>query len=240
MVGTVKNSMFHHLRVNHPMVRKNEFNLIENDSFGFFNRVILGPPRLMFVLRITFEDSQELAIYSDQTWKGRQGSIVHDSVYNGEIVDNRYDRPNWAQVGFNDTLSLWITPEIMPPPVNVTANGQMTLQDMPPIRAGVDALQFEIDNPSEIINSYLTKEDIGDIQGGQLHDGGVLKPVSVSTPVLGVHTFDMGQNMVGWCRFHFHGPRGLGIYIRHAEVLAQPVIASKYDRLKLIKLYFRV
>ncbi|CAF0891622.1 unnamed protein product [Adineta ricciae] len=186
-----------------------------------------GPPRLMFVLRITFEDSQELAIYSDQTWKGRQGSIVHDSVYNGEIVDSRYDRPNWAQVGFNDTLSLWITPEIMPPPVNVTANGQMTLQDMPPIRAGIDALQFEIDNPSEIINSYLTKEDIGDIQGGQLRDGGVLKPVSVSTPVLGVHTFDMGQNMVGWCRFHFHGPRGLGIYIRHAEVLAQPVVASK-------------
>jgi alpha-L-rhamnosidase len=32
--------------------------------------------------------------------------------------------------------------------------------------------------------------------------------------------------MVGWCRFNFHGPRGLGIYIRHAEVLAQPVVSS--------------
>ncbi len=181
----------------------------------------------MFVLRIVFENSEDMSIYSDQTWKGRLGSILHDSVYNGEIVDSRYDRPNWAQVGFNDSLSLWLTPEIMPSPINVTANGQLTLQDMPPIRAGPEALHFEIDNPSEIGNSYLSKEDLGDIKGGQLHDGGILKPISVSTAILGVHTFDMGQNMVGWCRFHFHGPRGQGIYIRHAEVLAQPVESTK-------------
>ncbi|CAF3871451.1 unnamed protein product, partial [Rotaria magnacalcarata] len=74
--------------------------------------------------------------------------------------------------------------------------------------------------------SYLTKKDFNDIQGARLHDGGILKPISVSTPVLGVHTFDMGQNMVGWCRFHFRGPRGLGIYIRHAEILAQPVVST--------------
>ncbi|CAF4188391.1 unnamed protein product [Rotaria sordida] len=185
-----------------------------------------GPPRLLFVLQIVFENTNDMVIYSDQTWKGRLGSILHDSVYNGEIVDNRYDRPNWAQVGFNDTLSLWLTPEILPSPVNITANGQMTLQDMPPIRAGPDALHFEINNPLELENSYLLKEDLSDIIGAQLHDGGILKPISVSTPVLGVHTFDMGQNMVGWCRFHFHGPRGLGIYIRHAEALAQPVVST--------------
>jgi hypothetical protein len=167
-----------------------------------------------------------MSIYSDQTWQGRQGSIVHDSVYNGEMVDDRNDRPNWAQVGFNDTLSLWITPEIMSSPFNATQNGQFTLQDMPPIRAGPDALHFEINDPSTMKNSYLSKEDIGDIQGGRLHDGGILKPISVSSPVLGVHIFDMGQNMVGWCRFNFHGSRGLGIYIRHAEVLAQPVVSS--------------
>ena len=183
----------------------------------------------MFVLHIVFQNSDVQVVYSDQTWQGRQGSIVHDSVYNGEMVDNRNDRPNWAQVGFNDSLSLWITPEIMPPPVNVPADGQMTLQDMLPIRAGPDAIHFEINNPAEIMNSFLSKEDIGDIKGGNLHDGGLLKPVSVSSPCLGVHVFDMGQNMVGWCRFHFHGPKGVGIYIRHAEVLAQPVVASRYD-----------
>ncbi|CAF3685894.1 unnamed protein product [Adineta steineri] len=186
-----------------------------------------GPPRLMFALSIVFVSSETMSVVSDQTWKGRQGSIVHDSVYNGEIVDSRNDRVDWAKVGFNDSFSLWVTPEIMQSPINVAANGQLSLQDMPPIRAGVDALQFEIGNPLNLENSYLSKEDLAGIQGGNLHDGGVLKPISVSTPVLGVHTFDMGQNMVGWCRFHFHGPRGLGIYIRHAEVLAQPVDSTK-------------
>jgi hypothetical protein len=174
-------------------------------------------------------------VYSDQTWQGRQGSIVHDSVYNGEIVDCRNDRPNWAQVGFNDSLSLWIAPEIMTPPVKVPP-GLFTLQEMLPIRAGPDALHFEINNPLEMKNSYVSKKDIGDIKGGDLTDGGVLKPVSVSTPVLGIHTFDMGQNMVGWCRFHFHGPRGLGIYIRHAEVLAQPVVSTRYELKNSFKL----
>lgn len=181
----------------------------------------------MFILHIIFQDSTDTYIYSDQTWQGRQGSIVHDSVYAGEVVDQRNDRPNWAQVGFNDSLSLWITPEILSPPFDVAQNGTFLAQDMPPIRAGPDALHFEVDHPFQTKNSYLSKEDMGHIEGGDLHDGGILKPISVSSPVLGVFTFDLGQNMVGWCRFHFRGPRGVGIYIRHAEILAQPVVASK-------------
>ncbi|CAF3720497.1 unnamed protein product [Rotaria sp. Silwood1] len=177
-----------------------------------------GPPRLMFALHIIFENSDQMNVYSDQTWKGRQGSIIHDSVYNGEIVNARYDRPNWTQVGFNDSLSLWITPEILPSPVNINANGQLTLQDMPPIRAGSDALHFEVEHGVDEKKSYLSNEEIGNILGASLKDRGVLQPISVSTPVLGVHTFDMGQNMVGWCRFKFRGPRGIGIYIHHAEV----------------------
>lgn len=180
----------------------------------------------MFVLRIIFENSDDMNIYSDQTWKGRQGSIIHDSVYNGEIVDGRYDRPNWAQYGFNDSLSLWITPEILPSPVNIAINGQLTLQDMPPIRSGPDALHFEVKHAMDEKKSYLSKEEIENILGRSLKDGGILKPISVSTPVLGVQTFDMGQNMVGWCRFKFRGPLGVGIYIRHAEVLSQPVVST--------------
>ncbi len=43
----------------------------------------------------------------------------------------------------------------------------------------------------------------------------------------GVHTYDLGQNMAGWCRFRFHGPSGFGTYIRHGEVLVQPVVSTK-------------
>ncbi|CAF2739263.1 unnamed protein product [Rotaria sp. Silwood2] len=188
-----------------------------------------GPSRLMFVLHVIFEDTDQMNVYSDQTWKGRQGSIIHDSVYNGEIVDARYDHVNWAQVGFNDSLSLWITPEILSSPVNIATNGQLTLQDMPLIRAGLDALRFEVEHGVDEKKSYLSKEEIGNIFGASLKDGRVLKPISVSTPFFNVHTFDMEQNMVGWCRFKFRGPRGVSIYIRHAAVLSQPVVSTGYD-----------
>ena len=195
--------------------------------------LLIGPPRLMFVLRIIFENSDQMNIYSDQTWKGRVGSILHDSVYHGEIVDARYDRVNWAQVGFNDSLSLWITPEILPSPVNIDEGGQMALQDMPPIRAGPDALHFEIEHEINERTSYLLKEEIGPMLGASLEDGGILHPISMSIPGLGVHTFDLGQNMVGWCRFKLLGPAGVGIHIRHAEVLSQPVVSTGFVNTQL-------
>jgi alpha-L-rhamnosidase len=46
-----------------------------------------------------------------------------------------------------------------------------------------------------------------------------LKPVSLSNPRPGVHIFDMGQNMVGWCRLRVAGPRGTAVTLRHAETL---------------------
>lgn len=180
----------------------------------------------MFVLRIIFENSNEMNVSSDRTWQGRHGSIVHDSIYNGEFVDARYDRPNWTQAGFNDSLSLWIAPEILPSPVNVSAGGQLVLQDMPPIRAGPDALHFEVEYDMDEKKSYLSKQDIGPMLGASLTDGGILKPINMSLPFPTVQIFDMGQNMVGWCRFKVHGPRGVGIYIHHAEVLEQAVVST--------------
>jgi alpha-L-rhamnosidase len=46
-----------------------------------------------------------------------------------------------------------------------------------------------------------------------------LKPVSVKQLRPGVWIFDMGQNMVGWCRLHVAGPRGAEVRLRHAETL---------------------
>lgn len=100
----------------------------------------------------------------------------------------------------------------MSSPINNTLNGQFTLQDMPPIRAGLDALHYEINIPFDRRNA------------------GILKPISVSTPVSGVHLFDLGQNMVGVCRIYFHGPRGVSVQIRHAEILTQPVVSTGYDQ----------
>ncbi len=169
-----------------------------------------------------------MEVVSDQTWTGREGSIKHDSVYNGEIYDSRSDRPNWTQAGFNDSLSAWITPELMSSPVNISSKGLFVLQDMPPIRAGPDALHFEVrtDNQQQ---GYLNREDIGEIKGAKLTDGAILKPVAMWRSDSGVQIFDLGQNIAGWCRLTFRGPSGFGVYMRHGEVLTQSVISNKYD-----------
>jgi len=46
-----------------------------------------------------------------------------------------------------------------------------------------------------------------------------LKPVAMSEPEPGVYIFDMGQNMVGWCRIKVRGSEGTQITLRHAETL---------------------
>ncbi len=48
---------------------------------------------------------------------------------------------------------------------------------------------------------------------------GGIKPMSVKSPQPGMYVFDMGQNMVGWCRLKVKGPAGTAISLRHAEVL---------------------
>lgn len=46
-----------------------------------------------------------------------------------------------------------------------------------------------------------------------------LKPVAMREIRPGVYIFDMGQNMVGWCRLKATGPKGTRIQLRHAETL---------------------
>src|ERR1039457_7228888 len=46
-----------------------------------------------------------------------------------------------------------------------------------------------------------------------------LKPLGVKLLKPGVYIYDMGQNMVGWCRLRVHGPKGTQVTLRHAETL---------------------
>ncbi|HEY2015099.1 MAG TPA: family 78 glycoside hydrolase catalytic domain [Bryobacteraceae bacterium] len=46
-----------------------------------------------------------------------------------------------------------------------------------------------------------------------------MKPASVKKIAPGVYIFDMGQNMVGWCRLTVSGPKGTQVMLRHAETL---------------------
>src|SRR5208337_2611333 len=46
---------------------------------------------------------------------------------------------------------------------------------------------------------------------------GILKPIALTESQPGVFIFDMGQNLVGWCRLHVRGPTGTRVTLRHAE-----------------------
>ena len=46
-----------------------------------------------------------------------------------------------------------------------------------------------------------------------------LSPVEITEPKPGVYVFDLGQNMVGWCRLKARAPAGTKIRLRHTEVL---------------------
>lgn len=45
-----------------------------------------------------------------------------------------------------------------------------------------------------------------------------LKPVALAEPKPGVYVFDLGQNMVGWCRLELSAPAGTIVTLRHAEM----------------------
>jgi alpha-L-rhamnosidase len=46
-----------------------------------------------------------------------------------------------------------------------------------------------------------------------------LKPISVKEIHPGVFIYDLGQNLVGWCRLHVSGKAGTSVTLRHAETL---------------------
>jgi len=48
---------------------------------------------------------------------------------------------------------------------------------------------------------------------------GSLRPVALTQPQPGMYIYDMGQNMVGWCRLKVEGPSGTVVQLRFAEIL---------------------
>lgn len=52
-----------------------------------------------------------------------------------------------------------------------------------------------------------------------------ITPVSVTEPKAGVYVFDLGQNMVGWCRFRTKGEAGTTVSLTHVEMLDESGMA---------------
>jgi alpha-L-rhamnosidase len=75
--------------------------------------------------------------------------------------------------------------------------------------AGWQAAQT-VDAPGEALSAQMAEP---------IRVTGTLKPVALTEPKPGVFIFDLGQNMVGWCRLNVRGPAGATVTLRHAETL---------------------
>ena len=81
-------------------------------------------------------------------------------------------------------------------------------------RAGFDDSKWQ---PAELVASpggVLSAEMIEPIRVTE-----TVKPISMQELRPGVFLFDMGQNLVGWCRLHVSGASGTSVTLRHAETL---------------------
>jgi alpha-L-rhamnosidase len=83
-------------------------------------------------------------------------------------------------------------------------------------RAGLDDSGWQPAQEVEAPKGVLSAQMIEPIRVTE-----TLKPVKITEPKPGAYVFDMGQNMVGWCRLTVSGPRGTSVTLRHAERLRE-------------------
>ena len=110
----------------------------------------------------------------------------------------------------------------------------------PSIRAGSDALHFQVPSMDSLQRTFLNHDQISEIKGASIMDGGVLKPVDmwisdssrlssisttkkyISSLSIDVQVFDVGQNTAGLCPLRFQGRSGYGVSMRYGEILVAP------------------
>lgn len=118
---------------------------------------------------------------------------------------------------------------------DIVSDGTWKITDAGPIRANNEYDGEEYDARREMFGWSEAGFDDSAWQSAELVDapGGVvaaqmiepirvvetLRPVKITEPSPGVYIFDMGQNMVGWCRLKVAGPAGTTVSLRHAETL---------------------
>jgi len=124
---------------------------VTHDLTGFLRQgpnaigVILGngwyrSRALLLQLNIELEDGNRVEVVSDTTWKAKNGPILQDSIYNGEIYDARLETPGWDLPGFDE--SAWSPAESVKGP-----SGVLSAQMMPPIRVIDTIVPLKMTNP---------------------------------------------------------------------------------------------
>ncbi len=59
-------------------------------------------PALLVQMNVEMADGKTMSVVTDGAWRVRQGPVVSDSVYDGEVYDARREVPGWDRSGFDD------------------------------------------------------------------------------------------------------------------------------------------
>ncbi len=167
--------------------------------------VSFGWPKLLLNLRIEFTDGSVKEIVSDASWKlTLDGPILANSEYDGEEYDARKELGDWSKPGYQASADIdWHTKKS----ADGKSEAEMALVRVPRWQPATLAAA-----PSGVLAATMSEP---------MRVTGTLKPIAVTEPKPGVFIFDMGQNMVGWCRLRVSGPAGTEVRLRHAETLKE-------------------
>jgi alpha-L-rhamnosidase len=99
-----------------------------------------GSRALLVQMNITLASGEQYSIVSDPSWKGRNGPIKGDSVWDGGIYDARLETPGWDQPGFHD--SSWTAAQVVKAP-----GGVLSAQMMPAIQVVDTIVPVAVTNP---------------------------------------------------------------------------------------------
>ncbi len=102
---------------------------------------------LLIQINIELEGGDKVEVVSDATWKGTDGPVVANSVYNGETYDARLETPGWDSAGYDDDR--WGTAEVVAGP-----KGILSAQMMPPIQVIDTIVPLKMDSPKPGIYVY--------------------------------------------------------------------------------------
>ncbi|CAF1153893.1 unnamed protein product [Adineta steineri] len=172
------------------------------------------PPRLLLQVNIVLNDHTTMNISTDTTWLGREGAHRKDSIYMGTFYDTRAERYNWSTAGFKDPYSLWLNASLIESPLS-SPTGQLTYQSMDPIRISPYALHIAT---SASQTGYRLMPP--GVNGGNVMNGGIFNATPI--PNQQVPTYDVTQNIAGYCTLTITGRKGMTVSTRHAELLDKP------------------
>lgn len=102
---------------------------------------------LLLQMNIELVNGKRLSVTSSPAWRGKDGPITSDSVWDGEIYDASRETPGWDRPGFND--SNWAAAQLVKSP-----GGVLSAQMMPPIRVVDTITPVGLTNPQPGVYVY--------------------------------------------------------------------------------------